>query len=57
MNSACKARRKLCEGLSFSQRAALMQFQRESAINPVTIGRDWKRQSMADLYAVFELEG
>lgn len=55
-NSACKARRKLCESLSFSQRAALMQFQRESGINPVTIGRDWKRQSMADLYAVFELE-
>ena len=56
MNSACKARRKLCEGLSFSQRAALMQFQRESAINPVTIGRDWKRQSLPSLQEVFELE-
>lgn len=56
MNSACKARRKLCEGLSFSQRAALMQFQRESAINPVTIGRDWKRQSRPSLQEVFELE-
>lgn len=56
MNSACKARRKLCEGLSFSQRAALMQFQRESGINPVTIGRDWKRQSLPSLQEVFELE-
>ena len=56
MNSACKARRKLCEGLSFSQRAALMQFQRASAINPVTIGRDWKRQSLPSLQEVFELE-
>lgn len=42
-NSACKAQRKICESLSFSQRAALMQYQRESGINPVTIGRDWKR--------------
>ncbi len=57
MNSACKARRKICESLSLSQRAALMQFQRESGINPVTIGRDWKRQAMADLHAVFELNG
>lgn len=55
-NSASKARRKLCEGLSFSQRAALMQFQRESGINPVTIGRDWKRQSLPSLQEVFELE-
>ena len=56
MNSAYKARRKLCEGLSFSQRAALMQFQRESGINPVTIGRDWKRQSLPGLQEVFEFE-
>ena len=56
MNSAYKARRKFYESLSASQYAALMQFQRESGINPVTIGRDWKRQSLPSLQEVFELE-
>lgn len=55
-NSASKARRKLYESLSASQYAALMRYQQESSINPVTIGRDWKRQSLPSLQEVFELE-
>ena len=55
-NSASKARRKFYESLSASQYAALMRYQRESGINPVTIGRDWKRQSLPGLQEVFEFE-
>ena len=55
-NSASKARRKFYESLSASQYAALMRYQQESGINPVTIGRDWKRQSLPGLQEVFELE-
>lgn len=56
MNSASKARRKFCESLFASQYAALMRYQQESGINPVTIGRNWKRQSLPGLQEVFELE-
>lgn len=55
-NSASKARRKFYESLSASQYAALMRYQQESGINPVTIGRNWKRQSLPSLQEVFELE-
>lgn len=55
-NSASKARRKFYESLSASQYAALMRYQQESGINPVTIGRNWKRQSLPGLQEVFELE-
>lgn len=55
-NSASKARRKFYESLSASQYAALMRYQQESGINPVAIGRNWKRQSLPGLQEVFERE-
>ena len=55
-NSASNARRKFCESLSASQYAALMLYQQERGINPVTIGRNWKRQSLPGLQEVFEFE-
>ena len=53
MSSACKARRALCAELSGSQYAALMVYQRTSGINPVTIGRAWKRKALPSLQSVF----
>ena len=53
MGSACKARRALCAELSGSQYDALMKYQRASGINPVTIGRKWKRKALPSLQSVF----
>ena len=53
LQSAYKAKQQICENLSGSQKAALLRFQQQLHINPVTLGRRQKCRMQPDFYTVF----